>query len=144
MEWNQIYGPDSRPDMDQITGYIQTPLWKELCVYLEDVYGVSPRIEYSRCSGKPGWNVKYKKSGKALCTLYPEEGFFTCMISIGRKEAPEAELLLTACTSYVKDLYAAANPFNGSRWLMIEVKDVQTLSDVQTLIGTRCKTAKKG
>ncbi len=144
MEWNQIYGPDSQPDMCQITDYIQTPLWKELCGYLEDSYGVSPKIEYSRCSGKPGWNVKYKKSGKALCTLYPEEGFFTCMVSIGRKEAPEAELLLTACTSYVKDLYAGANPFNGSRWLMIEVKDLQTLSDVKALIGTRCKTVKKG
>ena len=37
MEWNQIYGPDSQPDMCQITNYIQTPLWKELCGHLEEM-----------------------------------------------------------------------------------------------------------
>ncbi|WP_423245054.1 DUF3788 family protein [Heliorestis acidaminivorans] len=26
-------------------------------------------MTYSKCSAQPGWNVKYKKSGKSLCTL---------------------------------------------------------------------------
>ena len=137
MHWNEIYSSGSQPDMKQIGNYVQTGLWENLCGFLETNYGSVPKIEYSCCAAKPGWNVKYKKSGRALCTLYPEEGFFTCMVSIGSREAPEAELLLDGCTVYVKDLYYSTALFNGGRWLMIQVTDEQILEDVKQLIGTR-------
>lgn len=143
MEWDKLFSWDTQPDIKQITAYVDNPLWSNLCKCLEETYGVVPKIEYSRCSAKPGWNVKYKKSSRALCTLYPESGYFTCMVSIGMKEALEAEGLLVTCTAYVKELYAAANSMNGSRWLMIEVTDERILADVKELIKTRVKTKKK-
>ncbi|KAB2952754.1 DUF3788 family protein [Heliorestis acidaminivorans] len=36
---------------------------------MEEAYQAKPHITYSKCSAQPGWNVKYKKSGKSLCTL---------------------------------------------------------------------------
>ncbi len=42
------------------------------------------QLEYSKCSLKPGWNVKYKKSGKALCALYPMEDYFIDAGEIGK------------------------------------------------------------
>lgn len=139
MPWHELYAKDSQPDFKQIGTYIGTVLWQELCRYLEETYGVKPTIEHSICSAAPGWNVKYKKSGRALCTLYPAEGYFTCMVSIGRKEAMQAELLLSSCTDYVRTLYWAAKPFNGGRWLMIEVRSPAILEDVKDLIATRSK-----
>ena len=35
------------------------------------------------------------------------------MISVGAKEAPEAELALNGCTAYVQQLYHDTTPFNG-------------------------------
>ena len=51
--------------------------------------------------------MKYKKSSRALCTLYPDEGQFTALITVGAKEAPEAELLLPWSAQQLrKELYA--------------------------------------
>lgn len=143
MKWNEQFAKNSQPAPDQIDAYIASPLWQALCEHLEKTYGVAPVIEHSICSGAPGWNVKYKKSSRSLCTLYPNEGFFTCMVSIGSKEAMEAELLLTNCTEAVRTLYWQCKPFNGARWLMIDVKSPEILEDVKRLIGVRVG-AKKG
>ena len=144
MEWNELYGAGSQPDMEKISRFIQNSLWDELNSYMEVQYEILPKIEYSCCSAKRGWNVKYKKGSRALCTLYPDEGYFTCLVSIGNRERAEAEFLLTACTDYVKDLYHATSLFHGGKWLMIEVTNKEILEDVKELIGTRVKKGKKG
>lgn len=142
MNWNELYPNDSPPTLSAISAYIKSPLWDGLCAYLERIYGVSPTVEHSVCSGAPGWNLKYKKSGRALCTLYPARDFFTCLVSIGSREAMEAELLLSASTDYLQTLYWNAKPFNGSRWLMIEVTSQEILEDVKMLIALRAKKKK--
>lgn len=143
MNWNEHFSKVTPPDLYQISSYINSPLWGDLCTYLEHTYSVSPKIEHSICSGAPGWNVKYKKNSRALCTLYPASTYFTAMVSVGSKEAAEAELLLTACTNYVQDLYWNASPFNGGRWLMIEVRSPEILDDVKTLIALRVRPKSK-
>ena len=139
MNWNEQYPKEKQPEMIQIGTYISSPLWQDLCSYVETAYQISPHMEHSICGGAPGWNIKYKKSGRALCTLYPAKGFFTCLISIGTKEAQEAELLLSKCTETVQELYWKTKPFNGSRWLMIEVTSPAILENIKALIGTRVK-----
>lgn len=145
MNWNEFYAKDNQPDLSEVSAYIGSPLWDELCRHLEDTYDISPIVEYSVCSGAPGWNIKYKKSGRALCTLYPTEGFFTCLVSVGGKEIMEAELLLATCTDYVREVYKNTKLFNGGRWLMINVTSPKVLEDVKALISLRVrKRDKKG
>ncbi len=140
MPWHELFAKGSQPDWMQIDQYIANPLWQDLCSYLEQTYGVKPAIEHSVCSAAPGWNVKYKKNRRALCTLYPAAGYFTCLVSIGQKEAMQAELLLAACTEYVRTVYWQTKVFNGGRWLMIEVRSPKILDDVKDLIATRIKS----
>lgn len=137
MNWNQLYPKACSPDITAISDYISNPLWDVLCSHLESCYGVLPKVEHSICSGAPGWNVKYKKSGRALCTLYPDQGFFTCLVSVGSREAMEAELVLSGCTEAVRNLYWNTKSFNGGRWLMIPVTSPQSLEDVKQLIALR-------
>lgn len=72
MEWSLIYGDDLQPDTVDITDFIGkgAPLWTDLQAYLDSAYHVPPKMAYSRCSAQPGWNVKYQKSGKSLCTVF--------------------------------------------------------------------------
>lgn len=144
MRWHEIYSANCQPDMKQIGEFVKSRYWNQLCSYVEKTYTTSPRIEYSRCSMQTGWNVKYKKGSRAVCTLYPDDGFFICMVSIGAKEAPEAELVLKGCSAYLQELYAKSNPFNGGRWLMIEVRDEETFCDAKEMIGVRMKNQKTG
>ena len=143
MEWKEMFPAHSQPDMSQIGTYTGISLWEGLCSFVEGQYHITPKIEYSICSMAPGWNVKYKKGGKAVCTLYPNDGFYTCLLSVGNQAASETELILAGCTPYVQELYWKTNVFNGGRWLMINVTEEAILEDVKELIGIRVKSWKK-
>ncbi|PKM39700.1 MAG: hypothetical protein CVV04_10005 [Firmicutes bacterium HGW-Firmicutes-9] len=143
MNWFETYPKTQEPTLEQIESFIASPLWNGLCSWAEGAYAVAPKVEYSTCSGAPGWNVKYKKSGRALCTLYPDAGQFIALVTIGAKEATEAELLLPTCTEYLRELYARTQTFNGARWLMIHVTDEGVLEDVKKLIRLRVAPKEK-
>lgn len=137
MNWNQRYPKSEQPALSDFASFISSPLWGDLCTWAETSYGIAPKVEHSTCSGAPGWNVKYRKSGRALCTLYPDEGSFTALISISANDMPEAELLLPTCSDYLRGLFAGTEIFNGGRWLMIRVTDSSILEDVKKLIRLR-------
>ena len=86
-----------------------------------------------------GWNVKFKKSGKALCTVYPRESYFTAMVVVGQKEKGAVEAALPSCAAALQELYARTREGNGQRWLMIDLedrdglyRDVFRLMDIRT------------
>lgn len=106
MSWDELFSKGEMPTLTQIDDYVNNPLWLDFRAHIETQYATKSAVEYSGCGGAPGWNVKYKKSGRALCTLYPAEGFFTCLVSIGSREADEAELLLNGCTDEVRAVLA--------------------------------------
>lgn len=142
MEWINLYPADTQPTDEQISDFISSPLWAEMIAFLSDGYKVEPTYSYSACSGQPGWNVKYKRAGKSLCTLYPMDGFFIALVVIGAKEQMEAELLLPTFTEQVQNLMKTAGGMAGARWLMIHVTDAQVLDDVKRLIQIRRKIKK--
>jgi hypothetical protein len=137
MIWNERFPREVQPTLADIRAFIASPLWEDFCGTIERTYGAQPVIEHSRCSGAPGWNVKYKKSGRSLCTLYPAAGYFTCLAAIGGEAATEAELRLDAYGSRIATLYRNAKPMNGARWLMIDVRDAETLNGTLALVALR-------
>ena len=84
-----------------------------------------------------GWNLKYQKGGKSLCTLYPMENYFIALIVIGNKEMHEAELFIPVSSKYTQDLYQKTAYSAGGRWLMMNVTDRKILDDAINLIKIR-------
>ncbi len=139
MSWDELYTKIEEPSLGQIDRYIGSPLWKDLQNFLETIYSVQPKVTYSNCSAQKGWNVKYQKSGKSLCTLYPMPGYFIALVVVGAKESTEAELLMPFCTDYVQELFARTRFSAGGKWLMIDVTDADILEDVKRLIEIRVR-----
>ncbi len=139
MQWCEINGQDKCPSLGEIEQFIGNPLFSELCGYIEQTYGVKPTVEYSQCSGARGWNIKYKKSAKSLCVIYPNQGYFTCLVVIGNKEQPEAEHLLPSLDKYIQELYERTRFACGGRWLMIDIKSQKILESTKVLISLRAK-----
>lgn len=132
--WHELFPLDREPSMDDIAAYIDNPLWDSFTAFVDETYGAQPRIEYSRCGGAPGWNVKYKAHSRALCTVYPHDGFFVCMVSVGSKEKEEAEALVAVADPYVRAVYERSADSSMGRWLMIEVTSEAILRDVEALL----------
>jgi hypothetical protein len=143
MNWTELYGADNQPSRREIDAYISNPLWDSLNSFLVENYEVSPSYSYSGCSGQPGWNVKYQKAGRSLCTLYPMQGFFIALVVIGAKEDAEASLLIPTCDESIQTMYRNTKPLMGGRWLMVNVTNERILDDVRRLIQCRRKIKKK-
>ena len=143
MEWYELYGSDRQPSFEDAGKFIGSIYWKELNTWLQETYHVTPKINYSRCSMQSGWNIKYQKSGKSLCVLYPMRGFFTALVVIGDKEMTAAELMMDSCCEYTRNLFANTRYSCGGRWLMMNVTDQSILEDVKNLISLRVPTGAK-
>ncbi len=113
----------TRPTLEEIGAYVRNPLFARFCGEIQETHQCAEKIEYSACSLAPGWNVKFKKAGKTLCTIYPHEQYFTAMVVVGRKEKAAVEALLPSCAPALRELYRETREGNGQRWLMIDLED---------------------
>jgi len=145
MKWSGLFNNTQIPSYKDIEQYIGegVPIWLDLLSYIEKSYQVQPKITFSKCSAQPGWNIKYQKSGKSLCTLYPMEGYFIALVVVGAKEEPEVEMALETFTSYIQRLYRNTSFSCGGRWLMVEVKNKVVLEDIKELIAIRVRPKKQ-
>ncbi len=141
MRWSELYGKDIEPTLAQISEFAATPLWDDLAEHLRTAYNAAPKLFYSGCSMDGGywmgWNVKYGKSGKALCSLYPKQGYFAALIAVGEKEKAEAELMMPHCDAYTRELYASTKAGAAGKSLGVEVTSESILRDVKALIAIR-------
>lgn len=134
--WDKNNGTQ-KPSLATISAYVKSPLFERLCIHVEAEYQSKPVLEYSKCSMQYGWNVKYKKAGRTLCTLYPMEGYFIALIVIGEREQTETELRLPFFTEYLQQMYHETKTGMGQKWLMINVTDDAVLEDVMQCIAIR-------
>ena len=102
------------------------------------IYKAIRKIEYSKDVWARGWNVKFKKSGKSLCVVYPKDGYFTVLVVVGNKEKEHVENQLPHLSEEIQELYQNTKEGNGQRWLMIDVhSDDCVYGDVLQLIHIR-------
>lgn len=126
------------PTLEEISEYVRNPVFMQFCSEIKTDYQCNEKIEYSSCSWEMGWNIKFKKAGKTLCTIYPRECYFTVMIVIGTKEKASVEEILPECTAELAGIYHQTKEGNGQRWLMIDLEDECSLyNDVLRLIRIR-------
>lgn len=126
------------PVIEEISEYVRNPVLVQFCSEIKNTYKCNEKIEYSSCSWEKGWNIKFKKAGKTLCTVYPRECYFTIMIVIGTKEKEFVEAILPECTVELSDIFNHTKEGNGQKWLMIDLEDRGDLyNDVLRLIQIR-------
>ncbi len=117
------------PTLDEIGDYIRNPVFRDFCTEIKEKYKCRETIEFSSCSWEKGWNVKFRKSGKNLCTLYPRESYFTVLLVVGQKEKEPFESILPDCTPTLQEIYSRTKEGNGQRWLMADLEDKDGLYD---------------
>lgn len=126
------------PTLQEIGGFINNTVFLQFCAQIKAAYHCKEKIEFSSCSWENGWNVKFKKSGKSLCTVYPRDGYFTVLVVIGEKQKEAVEAVLQECTPELRELYDQTKSGNGQKWLMIDIEDKEEMyADLFRLIEIR-------
>jgi hypothetical protein len=141
MEWKDAFPSDRQPSMGEIADYIggdAKGLWLSLIEYLDTTYKAKPKLFYSVCSGKPGWNVKFQKSGQALGTLYPEENSFSVLLVISYKLDSLMDAILGNLSPYIAELYKQAGDYMKlGKWIMFRVTDEAGVEDYKKIISVK-------
>lgn len=135
----------NKPSEEEIASFIGEPAkeaWQETIRFVEDSYGLEPEtIFYGE---KYGWTVRYRKSGKTLCSLFPEEGGFTILIVLGRKESDQFLSMRDELSSRIQKLFENAKQFHDGRWLWIRLSTKSDVDDIKRLLLIKRKTKKTG
>jgi hypothetical protein len=80
----EIFDKEIQPTESELASFVGTEHFIDLHNYLCENYKIKPKIAYSNCSMDNnvwrGWNIKYQKSGKSLCTIYPQQGYFLALV----------------------------------------------------------------
>ena len=133
------------PSIDELSACVVNPVFTHFCSEMERRYGIVPMISFSSCSWEKGWNLKFRKASRSLCTVYVREGFFTVLVVIGEKERSGVENILPQLPQRLREIYLNTPSGNGQKWLMIDVEDedeichgVFSLLDIRRKSG-RCK-----
>ena len=83
--------------------------------------------------------LRYRKSGKSLCTFYEQEEGFTLLIVLGAKERTKFESVLVEFSPAIAAQYLAADTFHDGKWVWFPVNDDRHLDDFKRLLAIKRK-----
>jgi hypothetical protein len=104
--------------------------WEKLIQFIRDRYAAQE--DWSFYGRNYGWALRFRKSGKALISLYPAQNGFAVQVVLGEPEVQTA--LGMKIGQHIRSIVEAATPFAEGRWLFIPVKSAQDIRDVQQLL----------
>lgn len=126
------------PDLEMIGDFVRNESFMQFCHEIMESYQVKPTFEFSKCSWEMGWNIKFKKGSKTLCTVYPKEHYFTVMVVIGKREKEALIPIFDSFNSITQQTILNTKEGNGQRWIMLDCEDIDsTVEDVKRLIALR-------
>ena len=143
MSSERMLDKEKKPERSDIASFIgQEALeaWDEIVDFIENNYNFTPETVYG--GKKYGWEIRYRRSGKSLCTLYPEKGAFTVQIVLGMKESGQATERLHEFSPEIADLITNTDQLHDGRWLWIRVPGKDTADDTKRLIQIKKKPQK--
>ena len=109
------------------------PLWTELIAFVESSFRV--RSDWKFYGKNYGWALAFKKSGKALVSLYPGAGSLTAQLILkdDQLSSVPGELMIPELRAAID----AANPYAEGRWIFLAVTSERELEVVTKLIEIR-------
>ena len=128
------------PDKAQLISVAQGKAYKLLesfCLYIEKNYNPKEQIDYSKCSGAPGWNLKYKSRGKTICTIYPYDDYFIALITLNFDALEKYNIVKAEFSIPLQEKIADIKTFNGSKWVMHEIRCENDLAEAIKLISLK-------
>ena len=142
MLYQRMIDGNIRPTEDDMTKTVgeKSSLWLEIREYIKEYYDFIPELIYY--GQKYGWTLRYRKSGKTLCSLFPEKDAFTVLVVLGRKEVEKTFSIIDMLNLEVRTLFENAEQKRDGRWLWIRVLVNTDVESIKVLLNIKRKSRK--
>ena len=107
------------------------PLWERLTRFIDTNYQIAGEFSFWG-PAKSGWNLRYRKKGKALLALYPQKEGIMAQVVLGKAQAERALSLKVG--EKVSKMLREAPQLHDRRWLSIPILNEADAEDVEQLL----------
>lgn len=129
-----------KPTEDEMANFIGEPAkgaWIEIRRFIEEHYDIIPETVFG--GAKYGWEIRYRKSGKTLCSLTPEKGGVMVLIVLGKQESEKALSMQKELSFKIYKLIEGTKQLHDGRWLWIRLLTANDANDVKKLLPIKRK-----
>ena len=144
MSFERMVDKEHKPTAKDIADYLgrdAAEAWQDITAFLEDNYDFVPETVFG--GKKYGWGIRYRRSGRSLCTLHPEKGAFTMLIVLGGKETGQALADLASFSPGVASVISGTKQYHDGCWLWLRVLNRGDTADIKRLLQIKKKPRKK-
>ncbi|MHA1484363.1 MAG: DUF3788 domain-containing protein [Candidatus Thorarchaeota archaeon] len=143
-EFPRMMDKAREPTEEEMMSYVgerAKAAWRELRQFIEDNYDFVPETVFY--GAKYGWTVRYRRSGKTLCSLFPEKGGFSVLLVLGRKDSEKALSLRDELSTRMITILSSTEQLHDGRWLWIRMSTINDVDDVKKLLQTKRKPKRR-
>ena len=116
-------------------------IWRNLREFIEVNYTMESLWDKG---GKTGvYELKYRKSGKTLCALYPKENGLRILIVLGKAEREIFEASRADFSDYINDFYNKTHQYHDGKWLYLDIISHELAEDIKKLLVIKKKPNRK-
>jgi hypothetical protein len=110
------------------------PLWRRLRSFIEKHYQVQGTWS-TWDPAKTGWNLRYRRKGKALAALHPQKERILVQLVLGKAQAARA--LQLELSKKISQILRKTPQLRDGRWLFIPVTSATEIIDIKKLLLTK-------
>jgi hypothetical protein len=133
---------DDEPTDDFILDFVgkaKKP-WLEFTSFLDENYDFSPeKINYGK---KSGWAIRYRKSNRTWCALYPQKDCFEVQIIFGKKEVEKFQEMRNEFGEFVLNKFDTTRQLHDGRWMFFTITDSTLIEDLKKMMKIKRKPKK--
>lgn len=139
MTYDRLLNKAARPTDEQIEDFIGSrfDLWQQIHTYVEKNYDFQPELAFF--TKKYGWTLRYRKSGKTLCSFFPEREAFSALLVMGAKEAAKADEVKDRFTDSVREVFETTEQLRDGRWMWIRILNQADLDSLILMLTAKRK-----
>jgi hypothetical protein len=133
-------GHQPSPEDIRLALGLHYPLWERLTRFIETNYQIEG--EWSLWGpAKSGWNLRYRRKGRALVALYPQKGRVTAQVVLGKAQAERA--LSLKLGEKVGKMLREAPQLRDGRWLSVSILNEADAEDVERLLLVKMRPVRR-
>jgi hypothetical protein len=133
--------PKHQPTLEEIRSALGScfPLWERLTSFIEKTYRIKGAWS-TWGPAKSGWNLRYRRNGKSLTALHPQQERILVQIVLGKAQAERA--LQLELGEKISAILQEAPQLRDGRWLFIPVTSESDTKDVEKLLLAKIRPPK--
>lgn len=132
------------PTEEELNQLMEEDVFKTWCAinnFIKDNYDMDMLWDNG---GKTGvFELKYRKSGKTFCALYPREKGMRVLIILGKNEREKFETLRKNFSEYINNFYDNTRQYHDGKWLYLDIINNTLIADIERLLFIKKKPNRK-